>query len=202
MSSYFLHLSPVLAYVVLALLVAGESAGVPLPGETSLVAAALLAATHRLSLPLVVGVAAAAAIAGDNVGYVIGRRGIRSLLLRGGFLAQRRRLALERGERFFVRRGRTAVFFGRWLPWLRVTVAWLAGASRMRWRTFVVWNALGGLAWATTIGVAVYLVGAAAQKDVTLVGLVFLGLAVIGTAVALAVRYARSRPALSTRTRT
>lgn len=195
MTSQFLHLSPVLAYVVLALLVAGESAGIPLPGETSLVAAALLAATHRLSLALVVGVAAAAAIAGDNLGYIIGRLGVRSLLLRGGFLAERRRLALERSERLFARRGRTAVFFGRWLPWLRVTVAWLAGAGRMRWRTFVVWNALGGLAWATTIGVAVYLVGSAAQKDVTFVGLVLLGLAAIGTAVALAVRHARSRPA-------
>lgn len=197
MASQFLHLSPVLAYVVLALLVAGESAGIPLPGETSLVAAALLAATHHLSLPVVIGVAAAAAIAGDNLGYVIGRLGVRSLLLRGGFLAERRRLALERSERLFARRGRTAVFFGRWLPWLRVTVAWLAGAGRMRWRTFVVWNALGGLAWATTIGVAVYLVGSAAQKDVTFVGLALLGLAAIGTAVALAVRHARSRPASS-----
>lgn len=194
MTSYFLNLAPALVYAGLALLVAGESAGVPLPGETSLVAAAVLAAAHRLSLPLVIGVAAAAAIAGDNMGYVIGRRGVRSLLLRGRFLAERRRLALERAERFFARRGRTAVFFGRWLPWLRVTVAWLAGAGRMRWRTFVVWNALGGLAWATTIGVAVYLVGAAAQKDVALVGLVLLGLAAIGTAVALAVKHARSQP--------
>jgi membrane protein DedA with SNARE-associated domain len=148
MTSYFLNLAPVLVYAGLALLVAGESAGAPLPGETSLVAAAILAAAHRLSLPLVIGVAAAAAIAGDNIGYVIGRRGVRSLLLRGKFQAERRRLALERAERFFARRGRTAVFFGRWLPWLRVTVAWLAGAGRMRWRTFVVWNALGGLAWA------------------------------------------------------
>jgi membrane-associated protein len=193
-TSYFLHLSPVLVYAGLALLVAGESAGVPLPGETSLVAAAVLAATHRVSLPLVVGVAAAAAIAGDNVGYVIGCRGVRSLLLRGGFLANRRRLALERAERFFAHRGRTAVFFGRWLPWLRVTVAWLAGAGRMRWETFVVWNELGGLAWATTIGVAVYLVGSAAQKDVTLVGLVLLCVAAISTGAGLAVRYLCRRP--------
>jgi len=190
-TSYFLHLAPVLVYTGLALLVAGESAGVPLPGETSLVAAAVLASAHRLSLLLVVGIAAAAAIAGDNVGYLIGRRGVRSLLLRGGLLANRRRLALERAERFFARRGRTAVFFGRWLPWLRVTVAWLAGAGRMRWRTFIVWNALGGLAWATTIGVAVYLVGSAAQKDVTLVGIILLCVTVIGAAVALAVRFLR-----------
>jgi membrane-associated protein len=196
MTSYFMNLAPVLVYAGLALLIAGESAGVPLPGETSLVAAAVLAAAHRLSLPLVIGVAAAAAIAGDNMGYLIGRRGVRSLLLRGRFLAERRRLALERAERFFARRGRTAVFFGRWLPWLRVTVAWLAGAGRMRWQTFVVWNALGGLAWATTIGVAVYLVGAAAQKDVTLVGLALLGLAAISTAVALTVRHARNQPSL------
>jgi membrane-associated protein len=193
MASYFLQLTPTLAYGLLALLVAGESAGVPLPGETSLVAAALLAADHRLSLPLVVGVAAAAAIAGDNVGYLIGRRGVRSLMLRGGFLAERRHLALGRAERFLARRGPPAVFFGRWLPWLRVTVAWLAGAGRMRWRTFVVWNALGGVAWATTIGVAVYLVGAAAQTDVTSVGFVLLGLAAIGTVIALAVRHARGQ---------
>ena len=86
------------------------------------------------------------------------------------------------------------MFFGRWLPWLRVTVAWLAGAGRMRWRTFIVWNALGGLAWATTIGVAVYLVGSAAQKDVTLVGLVLLCVAALGTAAGLALRYLRRRP--------
>ena len=66
------------------------------------------------------------------------------------------------------------MFFGRWVPWLRVTVAWLAGAGRMRWRTFALWNALGGIAWATSIAGAAYLLGTAARRDASLLGLVLL----------------------------
>jgi membrane-associated protein len=193
MVSHLLQLAPVVAYAGLGALVAGESAGIPLPGETSLIAAAVLAAQGRLSLPLVVGIAAGAAILGDNVGYLIGRRGVRSLLLHGGPFAERRRILLARGEAFFTRRGRAAVFLGRWVPWLRITVAWLAGAGRMRWRTFAVWNALGGVAWATSIGVAVYLLGAAGRRDASRVGLVLLAAGAITIVVPIVLRHFRRR---------
>src|SRR5919199_4271620 len=116
-------------YVALALLVGGESAGVPLPGETALITAGILASRGHLSLPLVIAVAAAAAIVGDNVGYVIGRRGGRWLLTRPGRWHDERLALVERGERFFARHGGKTVFFGRWLPVLRITAAWLAGGG-------------------------------------------------------------------------
>lgn len=109
-----------------------------------------------------IAVAATAAIAGDNVGYALGRRGGRWLLTRDGRFATPRRRYLERGERFFERHRPTAVFLARWLPGLRVVGAWLAGTHHMRWRSFVVWNTLEGSAWAVSIGVAAYLLGQAA----------------------------------------
>lgn len=157
-------LGSALAYPALFLIVGGESAGVPLPGETSLVAAAILASHGRLSLPLVMGVAAAGAIAGDNVGYVLGRRGGRSVLTRPGWGLQARRRLLTRGERFFRRHGAKAVFLGRWFPGLRIAGAWLAGTHGMPWRQFALWNALGGVAWAASVGTTVYLLGHAAAS--------------------------------------
>jgi len=160
-----------LAYPALFLIVGGESAGVPLPGETSLVAAGILSSQGRLSIPLVLGVAAAGAIAGDNVGYVLGRRGGRSLLTRPGRAHAARKRLLAQGERFFERHGAKTVFLGRWLPGLRIAAAWLAGANRMPWRRFVVWNALGGIAWAGSVGTAAYLLGHAAASVLHLAGL-------------------------------
>ena len=157
-----LHVPSAAAYAGLAALVGGESAGLPLPGETSLIAAAVLASRGHLELPLVVAVAAGAAIAGDNAGYWIGRSGGRWLLTRPGRWHERRGRLLARGDAFFARYGGRAVFLARWVPGLRVTGAWLAGAGRMRWPRFLFWNALGGVAWATAIGVVAYLLGAAA----------------------------------------
>ena len=133
-------------YTLLFLLVGAESAGAP--GETSLIVAGAVAAQGRLSLPLVIAVAATAAILGDNTGYLIGRRGLRLLLERPGRWSARRRRLVARCEAFFARRGSAAVFFGRWLPGLRVVASWLAGANRMRWRCFLLWNGLGGIACA------------------------------------------------------
>lgn len=170
-------------YLILFLLIAGESAGLPLPGETSLVAAAVLAAHGHLSLPLVIAVAAAGAIAGDNAGYLIGRRGGRWLLTRPGRFAPRRERLLERGERFFARHGAKAVFLGRWLPGLRITAAWLAGVHSMEWRRFLAWNALGGIAWSTSVGIAAYFLGAHASRfirELGFVGAALLAVAAIG----------------------
>jgi undecaprenyl-diphosphatase len=178
-------------YAGVALLVGSESAGVPVPGETSLIAAAVLASRGHLSLPLVVAAAAAAAIVGDNVGYVIGRRGGRWVLTRPGRWQASRTAVLERGEAFFQRHGGKTVFLGRWVPWLRITTSWLAGANRMPWPRFLFWNALGGVAWATSIGVGAYFLGRAATAVLGAVGLVLLVLMVLGVFAVLLVRRAR-----------
>ena len=169
-----LHFSPAVGYAGLAALVGAESAGLPVPGETSLIAAAVLASQGHLSIPLVIAVAACAAIVGDNLGYLIGRRGGRWLLTRHGWGESRRQRLLARGEAFFERYGGKAVFLGRWLPWLRFTAAWLAGASRMPWPRFLLWNGLGGVAWATSIGLAAYFLGKAAAAVIGATGIALL----------------------------
>jgi membrane protein YqaA with SNARE-associated domain len=116
-----------LGYPTLVLLVMLESSGVPLPGETALITAAVLASQHRLQIELVIALAAAAAIAGDNAGYLIGRKGGRWLLLRPGLFARHRARVLEVGEPFFARHGSKAVFLGRWILGLRTWASWLAG---------------------------------------------------------------------------
>lgn len=161
-----------LGYVTLAILVGAESAGVPLPGEAALITGAILAHQGHLQIPLVIGVAALAAIAGDNLGYVLGRRGVRPLLQRGGPFAAARIRTLARGERFFARHGARAVFFGRWVVGARIVVAWMAGANRLPWKRFLMWNALGAISWATSVGVAGYALGAAGAKLFALFGAV------------------------------
>jgi membrane protein DedA with SNARE-associated domain len=177
-----------LAYAVLALLVGGESAGVPLPGETALITASILASQGKLSLPLVIAVAAAAAIVGDNIGYELGRHGARRVLSRPGRLEERRQAFLRRGEAFFERHGGKTVLFGRWLPFLRVTAAWLAGANRMPWPRFFAWNAAGGISWAISVGVFAYLAGEIAVRVLHDAGYVVLALIALGL-VGLAVWY-------------
>jgi membrane protein DedA with SNARE-associated domain len=184
-------------YVGVALLVGSESAGLPVPGETSLIAAAVLASQHHLSLPLVIVVGAVAAIVGDNLGDFFGRNGGRRLL-QGS--ARRRRL-LAQGEAFFERHGPKTVFLGRWVPWLRITAAWLAGASRMRWPRFLVWNALGGAAWATSVAVAAYVLGKAASAVLGGVGLALLVLVAVGGAAVLLLRRRRSSAPTAARSR-
>jgi membrane-associated protein len=162
---------------LLFVLVGAESMGVPVPGETSLIAAGVLASHGRLAIEAVIAVAAAGAIIGDNVGYLIGRTGGRRLLERPGFLEKHRRAILERGEPFFRRHGAKAVFLGRWFAGLRIAAAWLAGINRMRWPVFVFWNALGGIAWATSVGLLAYYLGPTAEKLFSVVGIA--GVAVV-----------------------
>jgi membrane-associated protein len=171
-------------YALLVLLVGGEAMGLLLPGETALIAAAALAHHGGLQLSVVIPLAAISAIVGDNIGYALGRSGARSLLLMGGPFAARRADLLARGEKFFVRHGRKAVFFGRWIPVLRVTAAWLAGASRMPWPVFTLWNAAGCISWATSVGLVGYALGAAAAGAITTVVfvslIVFVAVTVVG----------------------
>lgn len=180
MLAALLSLPPLLLYAALFGVIAGESAGLPLPGETSLIAAGILASQHgSVSIGIVIAVAASAAIVGDNVGFLLGRRGGRWLLTREGRWLEARRRFLERGERFFERHGSKAVFLARWLPGLRVVGAWLAGAHHMRWRTFLLWNALGGIAWAVSVGLAAYLLGNAAARVFRTFGLLGIGIIVL-----------------------
>jgi membrane protein DedA with SNARE-associated domain len=185
---------------VLGLLVAAESMGIPLPGETALITMALVASQGKLPIAGVIAVAATGAIIGDNIGFFfIGRKGGRRLLERPGRFEKERRRALEIGDPFFARHGAKAVFFGRWITGLRTWASWLAGASEMPWHTFLFWNAAGGILWATTVGLAVYYAGAGAKNVITQVGLYALiaaaVLAVAGVATFLLVRRRRRRSA-------
>lgn len=138
-------------YLVLGGLAFGEAAvflGVVLPGETALLVGGYLAARGTLSLPIMIAVAVGCAIAGDSVGYEVGRRlGPR---LRRSWLGRRvGDQRWDRAEGFLERHGGKSVFFGRSVALLRALVPTLAGASRMRYRTFLPWNAAGGLLWGT-----------------------------------------------------
>ncbi len=161
---------PNLGYAAVGVLVGIESMGVPSPGETALVAAAVLASRGKLDIVTVIVVASAAAIVGDNLGYLIGRRGGRALLTRPGPLHARRLRLIEYGDRFFARHGAKAVFFGRWMALVRVTAAWMAGANRMPLRRFFVYNALGGVSWATSVGLVAYWLGEAGGHILTTIG--------------------------------
>lgn len=166
-----------LGYIGLAAAIFIETTGIPAPGESALVAASVLAASGRLSISVVIASAGAAAIAGDNLGYMLGRRFARPFLARGGRFSEQRRRLLACGERFFARHGAKAVFLGRWLPFARMTSAWLAGATRMRWRTFALFNALGGIGWAASVGGAAYALGNAGAHTLLIAGIAGLALA-------------------------
>jgi membrane-associated protein len=174
------HLVEVAGYPLLFLLVMGESSGVPIPGETALITGAVLASGGKLQIELVIGLAAAAAIVGDNIGYVIGRKGGRWILERPGRFETQRRQVLITGEPFFERHGPKAVFFGRFFLGLRVWASWLAGATHMPWRSFVLWNALGGIVWATAIGLIAYFLGQSAGGVIKAFGLYGLAAVLLG----------------------
>jgi membrane protein DedA with SNARE-associated domain len=165
------HLVQVFGYPLLFLIVMSESGGLPVPGETGLITAAVLASQGKLKIELVIALAAAGAIVGDNIGYLIGRKGGRWLLERPGHFHKQRLQVLAVGQPFFDRHGPKAVFFGRFVLGLRVWASWLAGATRMHWRSFVLWNALGGIVWASTIGLIAYFLGHSAGNAIEAFGL-------------------------------
>ena len=139
-----------------------ESAGLWLPGETALIAAAVYASNGHLSITGVILVAAAGAIIGDNVGYWLGREVGRRLIFR---YALARRIAdrvMPPAERFFERHGGKAVFLARFFGGVRVTGAWMAGITRMPWWRFLFWNAAGGIVWAVGVSLVAFYVGKAA----------------------------------------
>ena len=180
--------------VLLFVLIAMESAGVPLPGETALITAGVLAARGDMDIVEVIVVAAAAAIIGDNVGYWVGRLGGRRLLERWEPLERHAGRVLPWSERFFKRHGAKTIFLGRFFAVLRVTAAWLAGISRMHWWRFFLWNAAGGICWAVLVGLVSYYLGRAAAEAINRYGLIA-GVAIVALVVlgALVFRFIRRR---------
>jgi membrane protein DedA with SNARE-associated domain len=159
------HLIATYGYVVVALTVAVEGMGIPVPGETMLVAAAIYAGTtHELALPSVIIAAAVGAILGDNTGFWIGREVGYRLLLRHGTRVGLTERRIKLGQYLFLRYGAAIVFFGRFFAVLRCFATLLAGANRMAWPRFLVFNALGGTVWASVFGGGAYAFGHMMQR--------------------------------------
>jgi membrane-associated protein len=190
-----IDIPPHVGYAVVFALIAVETMGVPVPGETALIAAALLAHDGQMDIVALVAIASAAAIVGDNVGFAIGRKGGRALFARPGPFHGARLQALAYGEPFFARHGPKAVFLGRWVSGLRIASAWLAGINGMRWPTFLVWNALGGIVWACGVGLAVYFAGHVAEDVIAIAGPIAGGLAIAALVAFLVWHHRRKRHA-------
>jgi membrane protein DedA with SNARE-associated domain len=165
------HVGSNVGYAAVFGLIAIETMGIPVPGETALVAGALAASHGTLNIVPLVVLASAAAILGDNVGFAIGRRWGRRIFEKPGIAYDQRLALLDLGEPFFAKHGPKAVFLGRWVSGLRIASAWLAGMNNMRWPTFVLWNALGGIFWACAVGFGAYYAGHAFEHVITKIGL-------------------------------
>jgi membrane protein DedA with SNARE-associated domain len=172
-------------YLAVFIFVGVESIGVPVPGETMLVTAAIYAGTTgRLSIVGVIIASSAGAIVGDNIGYLIGRTGGYRLVKRYGRYIRLEEDRLRLGQYLFHKYGSNVVFFGRFISVLRIFAAFLAGVNQMHWRRFLIFNAAGGIIWSTLFGVGAYVLG---QQLLRLSGPVDLALAILGVAVIVAV---------------
>jgi len=168
-----------------------ESMGIPSPGETALVAAAVLASQGKLEIWLVILIGVCSAIVGDNIGYLLGRRFGRSVFTAPGPFMHHRIRAIKAGDGFFKRHGPKAVFIGRWIALVRFATAWLAGINRMPFKLFFFWNALGGITWGITYGLVGYFGGQAAASVLAEAGIV--GLVVLVVVPVVGYVYVRRR---------
>ena len=164
-------LSSSLGYLLPAI-IGLESMGIPSPGETALVLAAVLASQGKLEIGLVILIGIASAILGDNIGYLLGRNLGRDVLEAPGPFRRRRVMVVRAGDRFFDRHGGKAVFLARWVALVRVAAAWLAGINHMPFKQFFFWNALGGITWGVTFGLVGYIGGHAAAHVLAEAGLI------------------------------
>ena len=137
-------------YFVIFVPVLLETAGVPLPGETTLLLSGVAASTGRIDPWIAIAVGSTAAILGDNIGYAIGRYGGRRLVMRLAHIGRIEK-SLAWGEQFFARHGGKTVFLARWIFGLRIFGAWIAGMVHMPWRVFFFWNAAGGITWCASV---------------------------------------------------
>jgi membrane protein DedA with SNARE-associated domain len=182
------HLLTTYGYWAVLLFVAVESIGIPFPGETMLLVAAIYAGTHHsFHLPLVILAAACGAILGDNLGYLVGRGGGYRLLRRYGHLVHLDDRKLKLGIYLFRQHGGKVVFFGRFVAVLRAWAAFLAGTSRMPWDRFLLFNAAGGILWATLYGCGGYVLGDNIYRLTGPVGVVSVVLAILAIVVSFIV---------------
>ena len=176
------HLIATYGYWAVLALVAAESVGIPMPGETALIIAAAYAGhTHHLSPWVIFVVALAGAIAGDNIGYWIGHKGGYRLARKYGPKVRLDERKLKIARYLFDTHGPKVVFFGRFIFVLRIYAAFLAGTSRMRWHRFLAANATGAIAWAGAYTLAAYLAGDALQQTSVTIGWALLGAAAAAT---------------------
>ncbi len=141
-----------------------ESMGVPLPGETVLIVASIYASAHDGNISLVIAAAAAGAIIGDNIGYLIGREFSYRLLLRYGCYLGLTEARVKLGQYLFFEHGTKVVFFGWFVAVLRVLATFLVGVNRLAWPRFLIANAAGGILWASVVGMAAYTFGKGMHK--------------------------------------
>ncbi len=167
-------------YAAIFLVIALESAGIPLPGETILVTASIYAGTaHGLNIAGIITAAAAGAIFGDNIGFWVGREVGLHLLIRHGHYVRLNEARLKLGQYLFQRHGGKIVFFGRFVAVLRAFAALLAGANGFEPKRFFFFNAAGGIVWATLFGTLGYVFGAQAHRIAGPFGLAMLILALV-----------------------
>jgi membrane protein DedA with SNARE-associated domain len=193
------HISSEAGYIVTFVLIAVETMGIPVPGETALIASALAAHRGDLDIVPLIALAAAAAIIGDNVGFAIGRKYGRRVFVKPGPLYNQRLALLDMGEPFFAKHGPKAVFLGRWVSGLRIASAWLAGMNKMAWPTFLFWNALGGICWATGVGLGAYYAGHAFEDVIAKVGVYGAGAVLLVVGAFVYWRHRRHKRALEER---
>jgi membrane protein DedA with SNARE-associated domain len=186
-SGLITHLVQSYGYYAVFALIALESLGIPLPGETALIGAALYAGTtHHLNIAVLAAVATAAAIIGDNAGYWIGRTGGQRLAERYGRYVRLDRAKLKVGRYLFGTQGVKVVFFGRFVAMLRTFAAFFAGVSEMPWSRFLAANAGGGLLWSSFYAFGAYALGSAASSvgnTITIVGWAVAGALTVATIV-------------------
>lgn len=165
MIDFFEHAIQNYGYGVVGLVICLEAMGLPLPGESLLIGTAIYAATtHKIAIEWTVISAAIGAIMGDNFGYLIGMRLGRPALEKYGpkiyLTVERQKL----GQYLFHKYGGIVVFVARFVAFMRTFAALLAGANRMPWGRFLVWNALGGITWTHLYGITAYMLGDQAHK--------------------------------------
>lgn len=182
---HFLESYGPLSYFIIAGIIFLENSGLPLPGETTLILASALAAGDSavLSFPLVLLAAVSGAILGDNMGYFIGRRYGRGLVLKYGSKLGLTQEKFDRAEIAFLKNSSWAVFIGRFIVLLRILAGPLAGITQMPYTKFVLFNSLGAICWATAIGTAAFIFGNAVAgfiEDIGIWGLVILVVAIVG----------------------
>jgi membrane-associated protein len=190
-----INVSSSLGYLLPAI-IGLESMGLPSPGETALVLAAVLASQGKLQIWLVILIGVSSAIIGDNAGYLLGRRFGREVLEAKGPFHRHRVNVIAAGDRFFDKHGPKAVFFARWIALVRFAAAWLAGINEMRFRQFFFWNALGGISWGVTYGLVGYFAGSAAADAISKFGVyaaIALAVLLVGGLVVLKLRERRAR---------